>query len=56
MHPTVKKVYLIGLEGLRSELEMENITVVGGHEHSRKPMDGKIFDELEVEEDIGAVV
>jgi len=55
-HPQVKKAYLIGLNGLKEELELQGISVVGGEEDNGKRMDHILFDEIEPEEDIEAVV
>jgi phosphoglycolate/pyridoxal phosphate phosphatase family enzyme len=55
-HPEVEKVYLVGLSGLREEIEEQGFTVVGGHEDDDKKMNGDMFDQLEVDEKIGAVV
>lgn len=44
------------MSGLRAELEAEGLTVVGAEQDNKKEMDVALFDELEVDEDIQAVV
>lgn len=54
--PHIKKVYLIGGEGFKEELEGVGLTVFGGDLDNGKEMDDKKFDALEVDEEIKAVV
>jgi len=55
-HPEIKKVYLVGLWGIKEELESEGIIVLGSDQDNGKEMDLAKFDELAIDEDIGAVV
>ena len=47
---------MIGLEGVREELESQGMKVVGGESDNGKEMNAAIFDQIPIEEDIQAVV
>jgi len=55
-YPEIKKVYVIGAEGIVKELESEGITAVGSDEDKDKIMTIDTFDKLELDPEIGAVV
>jgi len=55
-YPGIKKVYLVGLWGIKEELQAEGITVLGSDQDNEKPMDLAKFDHIDVDEEIGAVV
>jgi phosphoglycolate/pyridoxal phosphate phosphatase family enzyme len=55
-YPTIKKVYLIGMEGLRKELEGNGLTVMGGLEDDGKSFDYDQPDKYVIDDNLQAVV
>jgi len=55
-YPDITIVYAVGLKGLKEELELGGIKVIGAHEDNDKEMNSHIFASLRTEPDIGAVV
>jgi len=55
-YPEVKKVYVIGAEGIVKELEAEGIIALGSDEDKDKIMTIETFDKMELDPEIGAVV
>ena len=58
-HPNIRKVFCVGMQALRRELESVGITVVGADEHLfayDDPVSMEVFETYELDPDIGAVV
>lgn len=51
-----KKVYVVGEQGICDELKLAQIPCIGGPEHCGKTIDYKAPEEIQIDEDIGAVV